>query len=84
MQTIQWVTVRTAADVTPEILDLASDVLDGWFSHVDADHPHIDWDDFLGRMEEGNLPDGQRVDFPILTGSGVAKVRRHVRQLIGA
>jgi trehalose utilization protein len=66
--------LTTAADVTPDVLEDAEQVLDGWFSGDER----IDWEDFLDRLVK--YANGH-YDFPEYDNPAVKKVQRHVRKL---
>jgi hypothetical protein len=73
-----WTEIRTAADVTPEILDLAEHIEAGWWSG-DA---RIDWGEFVDRMDGARLKDGTRLDVGAdLDSPAIRKIKKHIRDL---
>lgn len=67
--------LRTAEDVTPEILAAAEEVESGWF----GDRP-IDWDDFIDRLcaEYGG---DDSFDIDQYDNPAIRKIQRHIRQM---
>jgi hypothetical protein len=69
--------VLSEVDVTPEILQIAESINDGWFS----DSP-IDWEDFLDRLDGAPLDDGSTIDIGIgmdLWTPANLKIKSHLR-----
>ena len=65
----------SADHATPEVLEIAESVYDGWF----ADSA-IDWDDFIERMEGMPLADGRALDFgSSMLSPAIVKIRKHIR-----
>lgn len=69
--------LRTAADVTPQMLTHAENTADSWFS--DADEP-IDWEQFIDRFADpaGHSPAGA-FDIDSYDNPAIRKIQRHVR-----
>lgn len=69
-------TIIAAEEVTPEILEVAESVYDGWY----ADRGRVDWTDFLERLEKMvTFDDGTRLDLgESLTSPAILKVKRHI------
>lgn len=65
-----------ADDVTPQMLELAEQVFDGFF----ADESHIDWDEFLDRMAKYSLIEDAPWEFDETHNAAVRKIKRHIRQ----
>lgn len=68
----------SAADVTPDILKDAEEVLDGWY----ADAERIDWEGFVDRLAEycGQASDPQ-YDIESYDCPAVRKIQAHVRKV---
>jgi hypothetical protein len=70
-------TLRTAQDVTQDILDDAEQVYNGWFAGVER----IDWDDFIDRLSDQYGPRGNPpYEFETYDDPAVNKVKRYIRQ----
>lgn len=54
----QYTEIRTADDVTEEVIQIALDIADGWYQTG-----RIDWDDLIDRIEGNELDDGSVIDF---------------------
>lgn len=67
--------VRTAADVTEEVLDIAREVVDGWYAEG-----RVDWENVWDRMDGGELEDGTFLDLGEDLGSpALSKIKRVLR-----
>ncbi|MFH9731943.1 hypothetical protein [Streptomyces sp. NPDC017260] len=67
--------VRTAEDVTPEVIEIIQGIVEGWY-----DSGRIDWEDVWDRAEKQQLEDGRELDF----GSDLAslaqeKIKKEIR-----
>lgn len=69
--------LEDAADVTPEVLDDAAEILDGWFSNDEW----IDWEDFIDRLAKRGSHSTPPYDFEEYDNPAVSKIKRHVRSL---
>lgn len=68
--------ISAAADVTPEILEIAESVVDGWYADG-----RVDWEDFVDRMDDVELADGMRTDFgEDMNSPAVRKIKSYVRK----
>lgn len=67
---------RTAEDVTEELVQLAVDIVDGWYSEG-----RIDWEGVYDRLERNRtLEDGRGIDLGTDLGSpALAALKRRVR-----
>lgn len=67
--------VLTAEDVTDEILQAATDIVDGWYSSGP-----VDWADFLDRLDGKQLNSGERIDLgDSMLSLAITKIKAHVR-----
>lgn len=74
----EFAEIRTAGDVTEEVLDIVKSVFDGWF----ANDPRIDWPDFLDRVENYRLDDDRQIDLGTYTDSeAIRTIKTYVRAL---
>ena len=65
--------IRTAEDVTDDLLSLVETIYDGWY----ADEPRIDWHNFLDRLERIGMYDmGSQMDSP-----AIKAIKKYVRKL---
>ena len=64
--------IKEAEDVTPECLQAAEDIFEGFFNN---DREPIDWYSFLDRLERYGFCSNE-VDNP-----AVRKIQRHIRKL---
>jgi hypothetical protein len=73
----KWVTVTKAEEVTPDILEAAESIFDGWY----ADEARIDWTDLLDRLEGAEYVDlGGRLDLgDSMSSPAVLKIKAHIR-----
>lgn len=72
----KWTTVTTADQVTPEILEAAENIYDGWW----ANEPRIDWQDFLDRLDGAPLNDGSRLNLgDDMASPAITKIKAHIR-----
>jgi len=58
MDDTRYTDIKTAEDVTDEVMKIVLDVVDGWYQFG-----RIDWEDVLDRVEGSELEDGSRIDF---------------------
>lgn len=66
---------RTADDVTDELVRIAVDIVDGWYSEG-----RIDWEDVFDRIERSPLDDGREIDLGTDLGSAaLTALKRRVR-----
>ena len=65
-----------ASEITPEMLMMAEEVYDGWFSDDEA----IEWDEFLDRMAGYSLQEDPPWEFDSTDNAAVRKVKRHIRE----
>lgn len=73
---MEYTEVRTADDVTDEIIEIVMSVVDGWYQTGP-----IDWEDLLDRVDGNELADGTMIDFgDSLDSPAIRKVKRVVRQ----
>jgi hypothetical protein len=67
--------VRTAEDVTPEIIEIAQGIVEGWY-----DEGRIDWEDVWDRMEKSFLDDGRGIDMgEDLDSPAIRKIKKEIR-----
>lgn len=65
-----------ADDVTEEVLD-AAEYAEEWF--VDE---RIDWEEFIDRMDNVELPDGTLIDMgDSMDSPAIRKIKRHIREM---
>lgn len=68
--------VRTAEDVTPEIIEIVQGIVEGWY-----DEGRIDWEDVWDRVERTYLDDGRGIDMGTDLGSpAILKIKREIRK----
>uniref|UniRef100_A0AAU3I5Y9 Uncharacterized protein n=1 Tax=Streptomyces sp. NBC_01393 TaxID=2903851 RepID=A0AAU3I5Y9_9ACTN len=68
--------VRTAEDVTDELLELVQNIVGGWY-----DEGRIDWEDVWDRLEKQTLDDGRGIDMGEDLGSpAILKIKREIRK----
>lgn len=73
-----WTKVRTAEDVTPEILGMASMVVTAWF----ASNRTLPWLEVWDRMDGRQLSDGTYLDLGSdLSTSAFVKLKQHIRKI---
>ena len=75
-----YVMITTREDVTEEILQVAEDILDGWFSDV----TRIDWDDFLDRLDGTHLDghENRELDLGYEQDSpAIRKIKAHINRI---
>lgn len=78
----RWTEVRTAADVTEEILELLMDEAE---AQGLGGHGPIEWEDVLDPVEGLELRDGSRIDFgSSLDSPAIRKIKREVRARLRA
>jgi hypothetical protein len=71
INTTKVVAIITAADVTPECLNTAEEIYDGFYTQDDQ----IDWWSFLDRLEAWGWS-AQTIDSP-----AVNKIKRHISKI---
>jgi len=69
--------LRTAADVTPEVLSDAEEIYEGWY----ANDERIDWDDFIDRLAKRGDFGSPPYDFDEYDNAAVRKIQRHIREI---
>ncbi len=68
---------QTREDVTPEILEAAEDIEQGWYQDV-----RIDWEDFWDRLDGSILDDGRVLDLGSdLDSVPLRTIKAHIRKL---
>jgi hypothetical protein len=68
--------VRTAEDVTDEVLEIVQGIVEGWY-----DEGRIDWEDVWDRMEKSVLDDGRGIDMGEDLGSpAIKKIKSEIRK----
>lgn len=68
-------TVRTADDVTDEIITMAQSIYAGWF----GDGQRIDWHDFMDRLDGVELADGSTLDLgDTMDSPAIRKIQREI------
>jgi hypothetical protein len=68
--------VRTAEDVTDEVLEIVQGIVEGWY-----DEGRIDWEDVWDRMEKSVLDDGRGIDMGDDLGSpAIKKIKSEIRK----
>ena len=76
----RYVILTTREDVSEEVLRVAEDIFDGWFS----DAARIDWQDFLDRMDGTHLDGhgGRELDLGDQADSpAIRKIKAHVNRI---
>lgn len=63
--------IVNAEDVTPEILEVAENIVDGWYQTGP-----IDWENVWERMENQDIDLGSDLDSPAMR-----KIQRHIRKI---
>jgi len=72
-----WVICSASNEVTQEILEVAEEIYDGWFS----DGERIDWEYFFDRIEGTFLNDDTRLSLGNEYGlPSQEKIKRHIRE----
>ncbi|MER7445028.1 hypothetical protein [Micromonospora avicenniae] len=73
----EWVEVTEADQVTPEILEAAESIYDGWFAHASR----VDWPEFLDRLEGQEFDSiGGRLDLgDSLMSPATRRIKAHIR-----
>lgn len=67
--------VRTAEDVTPEIIELVRGIVEGWYNEG-----RIDWEDVWDRMDKSFLGDGRGIDMgDDLASPALRKIQKEIR-----
>lgn len=66
---------KEAKDVTPELIKMAEEVSDYWFTE---DGP-IDWEDFIDRLSVVMDQEGW-VEFREYDSPAIRKIQRHIRE----
>lgn len=73
---VRYLIVHDVEDVTDQMLEMAEEIYDGWFS----DEDRIDWQDFIDRLARwGNNADPQPFDFNEYDTPAERKIKRHIR-----
>jgi hypothetical protein len=68
--------VRTAEDVTDEVLEIVRGIVEGWY-----DEGRIDWEDVWDRMEKSVLDDGRGIDMGSDLGTpAIRKIKSEIRK----
>jgi hypothetical protein len=69
--------VRTAEDVTDEVLELVKGIVEGWY-----DEGRIDWEDVFERLEyKRTLDDGRGIDLgEDLNSPAIKKIKSEIRK----
>jgi hypothetical protein len=68
--------VRTAEDVTDEVLEIVQGIVEGWY-----DEGRIDWEDVWDRVEKSVLDDGRGIDMGSDLGSpAILKIKKEIRK----
>lgn len=78
--THRLVTITEAEHVTDEVLEVAEDVHDGWFSNASK----IDWEDFWNRMDGYELKEHDNREIDLGTdgdSAAMRKIQRHIRAI---
>jgi len=71
---MSYVIVIEESQVTEEILQIAFDVVDGWYQDV-----RVDWEDAIDRMDGAELPDGSILDLGnSMMSPAIRKIKREV------
>ncbi|MEU8791549.1 hypothetical protein [Streptomyces sp. NPDC048643] len=69
---------ETADDITDEIVDMAVEIVDGWYQNT-----RVDWEDVLERLDRQTLSDGRGLDFgESMTSPAIRCLQRRVRKAI--
>lgn len=67
--------VRTADDVTPEIIEIVQGIVEGWY-----DEGRIDWENVWDRVEKIPLDDGRGIDMgEDLDSPAIRKIKKEIR-----
>lgn len=67
--------VRTAGDVTPEILEIVRGIVEGWYNEG-----RIDWEDVWDRVEKSQLDTGQGIDMGTdLLSPAIKEIQKKIR-----
>lgn len=75
MSKTRWTTAEAAEDVTPEILEAAESIVNGWYADG-----RVDWQDFIDRLDGTPLDDGTRLNLgDTMTSPAIRKIKAHVR-----
>jgi hypothetical protein len=68
--------VRTAEDVTDELLEMVQGIVEGWYNEGP-----IDWENVWDRLEKQTLNDGRGIDMgDDLDTSAIRKIKREIRK----
>jgi hypothetical protein len=68
--------VRTAEDVTDEVMEIVRGIVEGWY-----DEGRIDWEDVWDRMEKSVLDDGRGIDMgDDLESPAQRKIKKEIRK----
>lgn len=55
----EYTSPQTAEDVTEEMIQMARNVVDGWY-----EGRRVDWDDVWSRLDGSSMEDGTQLDLP--------------------
>ncbi|MFF8283401.1 hypothetical protein ACF06W_11835 [Streptomyces albus] len=67
--------IRTADDVTDEVLEIVKGIVEGWY-----DEGPIDWENVWDRVEKARLDDGRGIDMgEDLDSPAIRKIKKEVR-----
>ncbi|MEV8399163.1 hypothetical protein [Streptomyces niveus] len=67
--------VRTAEDVTPEVIEIIQGIVEGWY-----DEGPIDWENVWDRADKKQLDDGRELDFgEELDSPAQRKIKKEIR-----
>lgn len=75
-----YVILTTREDVSEEVLQVAEDIFDGWFS----DAARIDWEDFLDRMDGTHLDGHENRELDLggdLDSPAIRAIKRHINRI---
>jgi hypothetical protein len=68
--------VRTAEDVTDELLEMVQGIVEGWYNEGP-----IDWENVWDRLEKQTLDDGRGIDMGDDLGTpAIRKIQREIRK----
>jgi hypothetical protein len=74
--TSDWTSPTQAADVTDEMVEIAREIVDGWYQEG-----RVDWEDVWDRMDGAELADGTHLDLGTDLGTpALAKLKRLARR----
>jgi hypothetical protein len=74
-----WTAPSTAADITPELVRIVADVLEGWY----PEGP-VDWPDVWDRADGAVLDDGTTLDLGCdMRSAALTELRKQAKALRG-